>query len=994
MTVPPLHVPRIATLAFHLLAFTAFLCPVDPLPAQVLPFHSLTTADGLAGNRITALCQDSKGYLWIGTFDGLSVYDGLTFKNYTVTDGLASSLVWCIAESRRTPGTMWIGTEGGLSNIRDGIFSTVRLGPGTGAGKVYSLLEDRAGTLWYTTGNGIHRRAGDSVTVVVPVASMATVSNLVESADGRVWAAVGHRLFAFSPGNGSRQEFSLMLAASVTISALSADNEGDLWISRSDSVVTQFRGTRAIKDSYVPTGTSGLLLDHEGFLWMGSRFAVTRIAKTKLGKGSWEYITPDQGAPNDIFSPVLLDHENTLWFGTWDHGITRLSERNNLRLSKRGVTSYVFVDFDSHNHAWIASDKGLLELWSGEGGTWKSHMHMINGVVGQAFDKQQRMWVLSLNGQVRCYAIRSDGHHYSSMTLLYSLLPGIDFPRRSDGLSLYIDGNLLWLSLQSDLVVVIDIREKPVIRKLLRFPDDIPVTSVREMFRDHTGTMWFASFEDGLAELPAGDWVNGRFKRYTTADGLPDNHIRALSEDVTGRLWIGTRYNGLAIKEDRAFKTLTAADGLLSNTIRSISPGDSSNMWVGTSLGVLCIDARTLRRTWRNRELAGQSAIRCKADGQGRVWTLVPDAISVCDYRQHLQNVVPPPVYIAGLTVNGTPFSHRTVPALSYDQNNLAIGFAGISFRDGNNVRYRYRLIGIDRDWSPPTPQRGITYAALAPGSYSFEVVAINADGIASNEPARLSFIIAAPFWQRGWFIALTAALLLATVGGTVRYVSLRKLQGQIRQLETEKAILAERERTRERIARDLHDDVASTLGSVVLYSEFLKRQLESTSESGDLVRKIGSLSLEAQETMDDIVWATSPQHDTLKELLIRIRDLASATCTAGGITYAIQIPETIPDMHLPDEIRKSIFLIFKEALNNIFKHAHATKVVIETQMQDGLFRLTLTDNGSGIAAGGTPSRGHGLRNMAKRAAEIGAEFSITRGPGGGTVVSLSRRMT
>ena len=381
-------------------------------------------------------------------------------------------------------------------------------------------------------------------------------------------------------------------------------------------------------------------------------------------------------------------------------------------------------------------------------------------------------------------------------------------------------------------------------------------------------------------------------------------------------------------------------------------------------------------------------------DGHGRVWALLPDAINVYDYRQRMQNVVPPPVYISGLTVNGNPVNYRAALDLSYDQNNVVIGFVGISFKDEKDVHYQYRLNGIDRDWSPPTLQRGITYAALAPGNYTFEVKAINADGIASSEPATLSFTIDAPFWQRRWFIVGIAVLLLALVGGTVRYVSVRKLQRLVRQLETEKAILAERERTRERIARDLHDDVASTLGSVVLYSESLKRQLEEKSEPGDLVRKISSLSLEAQETMDDIVWSTSPQHDTLKELLIRIRDLASATCTASGIQYAIQVPETIPAMHLPDEIRKSIFLIFKEALNNIFKHARATTVTIDAQMQDGLFRLTITDNGSGIAAGGTHSRGHGLRNMAKRAAEIGAEFSITPGHGGGTVVSLSKRMT
>jgi ligand-binding sensor domain-containing protein/signal transduction histidine kinase len=972
-----------------LIIATASLC------AQILPFHALTTSDGLAGNRITSLCQDSRGYLWIGTFDGLSVYDGLTFRNYTVTDGLAQSLVWCIAESRRSPGTMWIGTEGGLSRMQAGVFSTVSLGPGTDANKIYSLCEDGSGAVWCATRDGIRRLAHDTVSVVVPDAPAGTTSTLAQSPDGRIWVAIGDTLHAFSPVSASSEAFPLALPAGVTIPVLNTDPEGDLWLIRSDSVVAQFRGSEVVNSSFVPGGSGPLLLDREGTLWMGSRFAIVRIAKTEFGKESWEHITADQGLPNDIVSTILLDHENNLWFGTWDHGIARLSERNSLRFSLKGVTSYIFLAFDANHHAWIASERGLLELWSKEGEQWQSHMHAMNGVVGQAFDKQKRMWVLSLNGEVRCYTIRSDGHRHSSITLLHTLLPGIDFPRRSDGLSLYIDReDLLWLSVQNDLIVVIDVRGTPVVKRLLGYPDDIPVTSVREMYRDHTGTMWFASFEDGLAELPAGDWAKGRFRRYTMDDGLPDNHIRTLTEDADGRLWIGTRYNGLAIKEHGTFKTLTSADGLLSNTIRAITPGDSSDMWVGTSLGLLCIDARTLRRTWRNRELAGQSVIRCTTDGHGRVWALVPDAISVYDYRQHLQNVVPPPVYISGLTVNGTPFSRGGVTALSHDQNTLAIQFTGISFRDENDVHYRYRLSGIDRDWSPPTPQRGITYAALAPGSYTFEVEAINADGTASTEPARLSFTITAPFWQRGWFIALTAALLLATVGGTVRYVSLRKLRSQIRRLETEKAILAERERTRERIARDLHDDVASTLGSVVLYSESLKRRLEETSESGDLVRKISSLSLEVQETMDDIVWSTSPQHDTLKELLVRIRDLASATCTASGMRYAIQIPESIPDRHLPDETRKSIFLIFKEALNNIFKHAHATTITIDVELREGLLRLVIADDGTGILPGDYPPRGHGLRNMAKRAAEIGAEFSIAPGKGGGMVVSLSKRMT
>ena len=229
-----------------LITATASLC------AQILPFHTLTTADGLAGNRITSLCQDSRGYLWIGTFDGLSEYDGLTFKNYTVTDGLATSLVWCLTESRRLPGTMWVGTEAGLSKMQDGVFSTVSLGPGADANKIYSLCEDRIGALWCTTRDGIRRLAHDSVSVVIPDAPVDATSTLVESPDGRIWVAIGHTLYAFSPVSGSSETFPLALPARVTIPVLNTDREGDLWLIRSDSVVAQFRGTGVVNNAFVP----------------------------------------------------------------------------------------------------------------------------------------------------------------------------------------------------------------------------------------------------------------------------------------------------------------------------------------------------------------------------------------------------------------------------------------------------------------------------------------------------------------------------------------------------------------------------------------------------------------------------------------------------------------------------------------------------------------------------------------------------------------------
>jgi signal transduction histidine kinase len=335
-------------------------------------------------------------------------------------------------------------------------------------------------------------------------------------------------------------------------------------------------------------------------------------------------------------------------------------------------------------------------------------------------------------------------------------------------------------------------------------------------------------------------------------------------------------------------------------------------------------------------------------------------------------------------------------PGLSYQQNNCVIDYVGISLRDENGVRYRFRLQGIDTAWGELTSRRSVTYASLPPGSYRFEVQAINADGISSTRPAVLSFSILPPFWQRWWFLVGAALALLLAFGSIVRYISTQRLLRRVQVLEREHAVQIERERTRDRIARDLHDDVASTLGSVVIYSESLKRRIQKDSESSDLTERISALSLEAQEALGDIVWSTSPTHDTLKELLTRIRDIASETCSARGIRYDISLPAEIPDITLAEEIRKSIFLIFKEAMNNVLKHAKAARVQITASLSGGRLRLVIIDDGMGIGgeAGNGSHRGHGLRNMAHRAKEIGAQFAVRSEPGKGTTIDMSYKMT
>jgi signal transduction histidine kinase len=210
-----------------------------------------------------------------------------------------------------------------------------------------------------------------------------------------------------------------------------------------------------------------------------------------------------------------------------------------------------------------------------------------------------------------------------------------------------------------------------------------------------------------------------------------------------------------------------------------------------------------------------------------------------------------------------------------------------------------------------------------------------------------------------------------------------------------ENAHLDEEKRSMQlQIARDLHDDVASSLSSIALYAESLKRQLGDVSRQAlEIIEKMSALSLEAVDTMGDIVWSIAPEHDTLNDLLFRMKTHALELCSAKGIRHRITIPEIVTGLSLPAEIRRSIFLIFKEALNNVVNHSQAQCVSVEVELRDGTFEMTIKDDGVGFSTQGL-SRGHGLRNMEKRAQEIHAKYFLVSKQGKGTEVRLSKKMT
>jgi signal transduction histidine kinase len=339
---------------------------------------------------------------------------------------------------------------------------------------------------------------------------------------------------------------------------------------------------------------------------------------------------------------------------------------------------------------------------------------------------------------------------------------------------------------------------------------------------------------------------------------------------------------------------------------------------------------------------------------------------------------------LTGLRIAGSPRSvsalgatQVSLPDLKATENHLQIDFVGLSFVPGETLRYRYRLEGADADWSPPTELRTVNYAGLAPGRYRFLVRAENSDGAISPTPASVTFEILPPFWQRWWFLLATAMSVVVAGYALHRYRVSR---------------LLEVERVRTHIAADLHDDIGSNLTQIAILSEVAHGCLNQAEQMEGLLSSIARISRESVASMSDIVWAINPRRDSLLDLVRRMRRFANEVLV-GRIQFQFRTPEGEQQLKLGADIRRDVFLVFKEVLNNAVRHSACENVDIELRLERSWLVLRIVDNGHGFDPTGfdptVSAEGQGLASMKRRAASLRSQFEVKSNPGLGTEIVL-----
>jgi signal transduction histidine kinase len=506
---------------------------------------------------------------------------------------------------------------------------------------------------------------------------------------------------------------------------------------------------------------------------------------------------------------------------------------------------------------------------------------------------------------------------------------------------------------------------------------------------DRAGALWIGFYSGGLAR-----YRDGRFMFLTVADGVPAGGILALHLDHAGRLWMAANQGGLGRLDDPAaerprFVRYTTADGLASNNVRCITEDRWGRLYIGTARGVDQLDPTTggIKHYTMADGLANDFIDVAFRDRQGRLWFGTRTGLSRL-IPEPDRPPSPPLIWIGGLRIRGVPqamseLGETDVPGLELgpNENQLQIDFFSLGFSLGEVMRYQYKLEGADEDWSAPTDQRTVNYASLSPGAYRFLVRAVNAAGLHSPTPATVAFRILPPVWQRWWFLTLMTVMI-----GLVGYAIHRYRVTRLLELE----------RVRTRIAADLHDDIGSSLSRMAILSEVVKQRVAAASpESGQMLTHIAGMARELVDTMSDTVWSIDPRRDNLNTLILRIGRFASDVLDAKGIAYHVQSPPEPEKVKLTPEQRRHLFLIVKEAINNIMRHADCRSVWLTITIADHQLIAEIRDDGRGFtpAEQGDAEKpirgGHGLENVRARAAALGGQLQIESAPGKGTQVKL-----
>ncbi|PAP75475.1 sensor histidine kinase [Rubrivirga marina] len=940
-----------------------------------LTVRHLTPADGLSGVTVAALAPEAGGFVWVGLPSGPDLYDGARVRPIGVS--LPGPLR---ALATGPEGALWLGTDSGLArwDAGDPPLSIRDLGAAVSA-----LLPDGAGIWAGTQGAGLVRlgsRGGRRHRRVTGHLASDTVRALAAVPGGAVVAATTGGLSRVAPGQRPRHARALR---DVTTLAASGDA---LWAGRADGTLVPFDPTALVPDGPVlDVGAGVSVLEpsavYPGWAWVGTRGGGLFLLDARGASAHAVTLTRvrdgDPIARPEILS--VLESRGSLWIGTTDGVLhadvtpprfeTIAADPTRPDGLRTPEVMSVYASRRDPGTVWVGTVRGGLHRYDRETGqaeAWfgdPTHSLSVPFAIREASDGA--LWLGGLR------------------TTLYRFEPGVpldSIPLAADPRS-YITsivparGGGLWVTTSASGVF----RVEPAARRVTSLPDIMPEAGPVAVYQvveptDEPGVLYATTYGAGLVRV---DVEAGRTERVQPQGCVLDDKLIGLAVGPDGALWVGSDENRLA-RIDRQTETCRAwgpADGVPNGSVGGILLDARGRVWTSTMAGLAVFDPKAEVFTrFSAADGLPEGALYFHAHDQtpaGEVLVGGAAGFAAFDPLAVAIDSAGAPVRLTRVLVDGEPVplaEARGGLRLRHNRNDLAVEYAALDLRQPEKTRYRVQLVGLDED-AATTDRADVRYASLPPGRYTLRIAATNRDGYWS-EPTELGVRILPPVWLRPWFWLLVAGLV-----GAVGLAAHRYRVAQLLRVE----------RTRRRIADDLHDDIGSKISSVALRLEAAQRSPALPPDERDRLARLGDTTRAVVGDLRDTVWLVDAGHDDLSSVADRMEQFARHTLE-GGRGAVERGP--VPKAPLGMEARRDLYLLFTEALHNAVRHAEAGHVAVRIGCDDGAFRVEVRDDGCGFDPS-EASAGRGMSTMRRRADALGATLGIESAAGEGTVVHL-----
>lgn len=938
------------------------------------------TENGLPQNTVHAIAQTKDGYIWIGTEEGLTRFDGVKFTVFDKqnTPELKSNYIRNLLVDRQ--GGLWIGTAQGLVHMLDGRFTLFTRDDGLPSETIQAVCEDREGNLWVATANGLGLLKSGGLTTFTTKERLisGSIQALFEDAGGALWIATPYGVGRIKDGKFTNYTVRDGLGSN-SVRAIQQDRDGRLWFG-SLGGLTSFDGNRfttyTTRDGLPNDRIISLYPDRDGGLLVGTASGLCRLSEGRfIGFNSGDALST-----STILS-LLEDREGNFWIGAESGGINLLKETKFTTYTvKNGLSNDLVksIHEDHQANLWIGTDGGGLNLIkNGKLTVYSTRDGLSSNVVIALFsDNAGNLWAGTPEGLNR--------FNQGKFTV-YTSADGL---ASNDVRSIYLDRHGdLWIGTRGGLT-----RMRNGVFKTFTEVDGLPNDLITTLYEDTRGTLWIGTF-GGLAKLTNTSRANEEFTTFTTRDGLSSDAVISLHEDSDGALWIGTNGGGLNRIKDGNFTSYTTSNGLLDDVVYRILEDARNNLWLSCRKGIFRVSKKQLDEFAKGTVASiapvaygtadGMMTRECSGGGDpagwrgadGKLWFPTIKGVAVIDPERIKTNSYAPPVVIEQIRIDDRSFAPSERLELPAGTTRFDLYYTAPSFVAPEKVTFKYKLEGFDTDWIDSGTRRIAYYTNLRPGSYTFRVIASNNDGVWNQSGATFALYLKPYFYQTYWFYAVCLVVLVMFAWLFFR-LRVRGMQAQF------DAVLAERTR----IAREIHDNLAQEMAGISVQLEVVARTMPPG--GGTAMTHLDRVRQQVRHGLAEArryVWALrSPSFDN-NDLPTALAETARRLTQETGIHAQVEVNGSFRP--LAHTVEDNLLRIGQEAINNAVKHSQAQRILVNLVFDARRVQLIVRDDGRGFTNQAGRNGHFGLLGMEERAEQMGGTLSIQSGDGYGTEI-------